>query len=112
MPIRLRSLPLAPLLTAIPAFVVLFGFGMVAPDVLTTGNLWNIATQTSYLAIFTLGQTIVLLTARYLKGLGYRVTGFTDPHRRQTSPGQGPARPAARSAGSAAPAPMAHRLAA
>ena len=74
MPIRLRSLPLAPLLTAIPAFVVLFGFGMVAPDVLTTGNLWNIATQTSYLAIFTLGQTIVLLTAGLDLSIGMAVS--------------------------------------
>ena len=55
LPIRLRSLPLAPLLTAIPALVVLFGFGLAAPDVLTAGNLWNIATQTSYLAIFDAG---------------------------------------------------------
>jgi ribose transport system permease protein len=67
-------LPLAPLLAAIPAFAVLLGFGAVAPDVLTAGNLWNIATQTSYLAIFTLGQTIVLLTAGLDLSIGMTVS--------------------------------------
>ena len=66
--------PLAPLFAAIPAFAVLLGFGAVAPDVLTVGNLWNIATQTSYLAIFTLGQTIVLLTAGLDLSIGMTVS--------------------------------------
>ena len=61
-------------LCAIPAFAVLLGFGAVAPDVLTVGNLWNIATQTSYLAIFTLGQTIVLLTAGSDLSIGMTVS--------------------------------------
>ncbi len=68
------GLPLAPLLTAAPAVAVLFGFATVAPEILTADNLWNIATQTSYLAIFTLGQTIVLLTAGLDLSIGTAVS--------------------------------------
>jgi ribose transport system permease protein len=66
--------PVAALMTAVPAFAVMLGFAMVAPDVLTIGNLWNIATQTSYLTIFTLGQTMVLLTAGLDLSIGMTVS--------------------------------------
>ncbi len=67
-------LQLAPLMTVVPAFAVLFGFATVAPEILTSSNLWNIATQTSYLSIFTLGQTIVLLTAGLDLSIGMAVS--------------------------------------
>jgi ribose transport system permease protein len=66
--------PLAPLMTVVPALAVMFGFATVAPEILTSANLWNIATQTSYLAIFTLGQTIVLLTAGLDLSIGMAVS--------------------------------------
>jgi ribose transport system permease protein len=70
----LPRIPLAPLMTMVPALAVMFGFATVAPEILTAANLWNIATQTSYLAIFTLGQTIVLLTAGLDLSIGMAVS--------------------------------------
>lgn len=65
--LRLLSLPLA-----IAAALILFG--LLEPRVLTTGNLRNIAVQTSFLAIFAMAQCVVILTRGFDLSLGYCVS--------------------------------------
>jgi ribose transport system permease protein len=54
--------------------VVLILFGLVEPRVLSLGNFRNIALQASYLAIFAMAQTMVLLTRGFDLSLGYTVS--------------------------------------
>lgn len=54
--------------------VVLVLFGLVEPRVLSLGNFRNIALQASYLAIFAMAQTMVLLTRGFDLSLGYTVS--------------------------------------
>jgi ribose transport system permease protein len=49
-------------------------FGLVEPRVLSLGNFRNIAVQTSYLAIFAMAQTMVILTRGFDLSLGYTVS--------------------------------------
>lgn len=65
--LRAARLPLA-----IVATVVLFG--LVEPRVLSFGNFRNIAVQASYLAIFAMAQTIVILTRGFDLSLGFTVS--------------------------------------
>lgn len=54
--------------------VTLVLFGMVEPRVLSLGNFRNIAIQASYLAIFAMAQTMVILTRGFDLSLGYTVS--------------------------------------
>lgn len=54
--------------------VTLVLFGMVEPRVLSFGNFRNIAIQASYLAIFAMAQTMVILTRGFDLSLGYTVS--------------------------------------
>ncbi len=49
-------------------------FGLIEPRVLSAGNFRNIAIQASYLAIFAMAQTIVILTRGFDLSLGYTVS--------------------------------------
>jgi ribose transport system permease protein len=65
--IRAARLPLA-------IVVTLVLFGLVEPRVLSFGNFRNIAVQASYLAIFAMAQTVVILTRGFDLSLGYTVS--------------------------------------
>lgn len=58
----------------IAILVTLALFGMVEPRVLSFGNFRNIALQASYLAIFAMAQTMVLLTRGFDLSLGFTVS--------------------------------------
>lgn len=64
---RALRLPAAILVT-----IALFGF--FEPRVLSSGNFRNIAVQASYLAIFAMAQTIVILTRGFDLSLGFTVS--------------------------------------
>ncbi|WP_207774195.1 ABC transporter permease [Rhizobium rhizogenes] len=61
------AVPLAVLIT-------LIGFGLAEPNVLSFQNLSNIVTQASFLAIFAMAQTIVILTRGFDLSLGFAVS--------------------------------------
>lgn len=65
---------LGPLQRLLPTALIFAGFAIYEPTVASTGNLWNIAVQTSYLALFTLGQVVVLLTAGLDLSIGLTVS--------------------------------------
>ena len=54
--------------------VLLFGFAAVDRGVLSSANLLNIAQQTSYLALFAMAQTVVILTRGFDLALGPTVS--------------------------------------
>lgn len=54
--------------------VLLLGFAAVDRSVLSPGNLLNIAQQTSYLALFAMAQTVVILTRGFDLALGPAVS--------------------------------------
>jgi ribose transport system permease protein len=54
--------------------VLLLGFAVVDHGVLSPANLLNIAQQTSYLALFAMAQTVVILTRGFDLGLGPTVS--------------------------------------
>jgi ribose transport system permease protein len=54
--------------------VTLVLFGLFEPRVLSMGNLRNIAVQASYLAIFAMAQTMVILTRGFDLSLGFTVS--------------------------------------
>ncbi|PTE08699.1 ABC transporter permease [Mesorhizobium helmanticense] len=54
--------------------VTLVLFGIVEPRVLSLGNFRNIAIQASYLSIFAMAQTMVILTRGFDLSLGYTVS--------------------------------------
>ncbi|PDQ18658.1 ABC transporter permease [Mesorhizobium sanjuanii] len=54
--------------------VTLVLFGLVEPRVLSLGNFRNIAIQASYLSIFAMAQTMVILTRGFDLSLGYTVS--------------------------------------
>lgn len=58
----------------LPTLLIFAGFALYEPTVASAGNLWNIAVQTSYLALFTLGQVVVLLTAGLDLSIGLTVS--------------------------------------
>ena len=58
----------------IALLVLLFGFAIVDPGVLSPANLLNVAQQTSYLALFAMAQTVVILTRGFDLGLGPTVS--------------------------------------
>lgn len=58
----------------IALLVILFGFGVIDHGVLSLGNLLNIAQQTSYLALFAMAQTVVILTRGFDLALGPTVS--------------------------------------
>ncbi|HEV7254122.1 MAG TPA: ABC transporter permease [Mesorhizobium sp.] len=58
----------------LPTLLMFAGFAFYEPAVASTSNLWNIALQTSYLALFTLGQVVVLLTAGLDLSIGLTVS--------------------------------------
>lgn len=49
-------------------------FGFIEPRILSWGNLHNIAVQASYLAIFAMAQTMVILTRGFDLSLGFTVS--------------------------------------
>lgn len=61
---------------ALPAAVVavFLGFAIMEPRVISQANLTNIITQTSYLAIFAMAQTLVIVTRGFDLALGYTVS--------------------------------------
>ncbi len=65
--VRLGALPVG-------IVVLLLIFGFVEPRVLGLDNFRNIAVQTSYLAIFAMAQTVVILTRGFDLSLGYTVS--------------------------------------
>jgi ribose transport system permease protein len=73
--LRVPSARLVSLLT-LPAIIVLllFVFVLFEPNVLTAGNLSNIAIQTSYLTIFALAQTYVVIVRGFDLSLGTSVS--------------------------------------
>jgi ribose transport system permease protein len=58
----------------IALLVLLFGFALVDPGVLAPANLLNIAQQASYLALFAMAQTVVILTRGFDLALGPTVS--------------------------------------
>jgi ribose transport system permease protein len=58
----------------IALLVILFGFAVVDHGVLSLVNLLNIAQQTSYLALFAMAQTVVILTRGFDLALGPTVS--------------------------------------
>ena len=54
--------------------VLLLGFAAIDSRVLSPGNLVNILQQTSYLAIFAMAQTVVILTRGFDLALGPTVS--------------------------------------
>ena len=54
--------------------VILVGFGVFDPRIVSSDNLWNIATQWSYLTLFAMAQTMVLLTRGFDLSLGFTVS--------------------------------------
>ncbi len=54
--------------------VTLIGFALVQPNVLSFQNLGNIVTQASFLSIFAMAQTIVILTRGFDLSLGFTVS--------------------------------------
>jgi ribose transport system permease protein len=58
----------------IALLVLLLGFAVVDGGVLSPANLLNIAQQTSYLALFAMAQTVVILTRGFDLGLGPTVS--------------------------------------
>ena len=58
----------------IALLVLLFGFAVVDQRVLSPANLLNIAQQTSYLALFAMAQTVVILTRGFDLALGPTVS--------------------------------------
>ena len=49
-------------------------FGLIEPRVLSFGNFRNISVQASYLAIFAMAQTMVILTRGFDLSLGFTVS--------------------------------------
>ncbi len=58
----------------IALLLILFGFAAVDHGVLSLANLLNIAQQTSYLALFAMAQTVVILTRGFDLALGPTVS--------------------------------------
>jgi ribose transport system permease protein len=60
----------------LPVILVLglIGIGLFDPRIVSSGNLRNIGVQTSYLAVFAMAQTIVLLTRGFDLSLGLTVS--------------------------------------
>ncbi|ASP80082.1 ABC transporter permease [Sinorhizobium meliloti] len=60
----------------LPAAViaVFIGFSVVEPRVFSQANIFNIVTQTSYLAIFAMAQTVVIVTRGFDLSLGFTVS--------------------------------------
>jgi ribose transport system permease protein len=60
----------------LPAAViaVFIGFSIVEPRVFSQANIFNIVTQTSYLAIFAMAQTVVIVTRGFDLSLGFTVS--------------------------------------
>ena len=57
---------------AIP--LLLLGFGLVEPHVLTWGNGWNIVIQASYMSLFVAAQSVVILCRGFDLSLGTAVS--------------------------------------
>jgi ribose transport system permease protein len=70
---RLRA-PAFQAILPIALVVLLLGFALVDSRVLSSGNLVNILQQTSYLAIFAMAQTVVILTRGFDLALGPTVS--------------------------------------
>ncbi|MGX7874577.1 ABC transporter permease [Mesorhizobium sp. ORM6] len=54
--------------------VIVVCFGLFDARIVSSGNLWNIATQWSYLTLFAMAQTMVLLTRGFDLSLGFTVS--------------------------------------
>lgn len=65
--LRMLRLPIAIL-------VVLLGFALFEPRIVSTGNLRNVLIQSSYLAVFAMAQTVVILTRGFDLSLGVTVS--------------------------------------
>lgn len=72
--IERRRLPLFHAILPIALVALLLGFAAVDSRVLSPGNLINILQQTSYLAIFAMAQTVVILTRGFDLALGPTVS--------------------------------------
>lgn len=60
----------------LPAAViaVFIGFSVVEPRVFSQVNIFNIVTQSSYLAIFAMAQTVVIVARGFDLSLGFTVS--------------------------------------
>jgi ribose/xylose/arabinose/galactoside ABC-type transport system permease subunit len=65
-----KQLPLAQLILPAGIILLLIGFDVLDRRVLSSGNLLNLLQQTSFLAIFAMAQTIVILTRGFDLSLG------------------------------------------
>ncbi|MBO0143402.1 ABC transporter permease [Agrobacterium sp. Ap1] len=65
--VRTWALPVA-------VIAVFVGFSIVEPRVFSQANIFNIVTQTSYLAIFAMAQTVVIVTRGFDLSLGSAVS--------------------------------------
>ncbi len=70
----LARLPLVQAILPVLLVILLIGFDLVDNRVLSGGNLVNILQQTSYLAIFAMAQTVVILTRGFDLALGPTVS--------------------------------------
>ncbi len=57
-----------------PAVLMLFGFALAEPRIISSGNLLNIAVQGSYLTILTTAKILVLLTRGFDLSIGMTVS--------------------------------------
>ncbi len=67
-------LPLARATLPIALLVLLLGFAAADPRVLSAGNIVNILQQTSYIVIFAMAQTVVIVTRGFDLALGPSVS--------------------------------------
>lgn len=76
--VRPHAVPLKQRLSGFALPVAILGililFGLAEPRVLTLGNIQNIAIQASFLAIFAMAQTFVILTRGFDLSLGFNVS--------------------------------------
>ena len=71
---RLSRISLVQVILPVALLALLLGFGAMDSRVLSPGNLVNILQQTSYLAIFAMAQTVVILTRGFDLALGPTVS--------------------------------------
>ena len=71
---RRRRVNFVQVILPVALLALLLGFGLMDNRVLAPGNLVNILQQTSYLAIFAMAQTVVILTRGFDLALGPTVS--------------------------------------
>lgn len=72
--VRAAPRDVRPIAVGALAIVSLAALAFVQPNMISTGNVWNIAIQSSYLAIFALAQTFVIAVRGFDLSLGTTVS--------------------------------------